>query len=141
MKKTVICLAVLASLLALALAAHARAECKVGSKAQVLWKGSWYPASVKKMKGDQAYIHYDGYNNSWDEWVSPERIKCTVAAAATAKPASFSEGDAVSIKWKGTWYDAHVIGVNKKKDSWKIHYDGYNSSWDEWVGADRIRTK
>ncbi len=46
---------------------------------QVLWKGTWYPASVLKTretkKGTQSFIHYDGYSASWDEWVGPERIR------------------------------------------------------------------
>jgi RNA binding activity-knot of a chromodomain len=46
-------------------------------------------------------------------------------------------GDAVLVSWKGKWYTATVIqmGINKLK----IHYDGYASSWDEWVDGTRIR--
>ncbi|MBF0457278.1 MAG: hypothetical protein HQK99_05220 [Nitrospirae bacterium] len=46
-----------------------------GDPVSVKWKGTWYPAHVLKAKGDQTYIHYDGYDNSWDEWVGPDRIK------------------------------------------------------------------
>lgn len=42
---------------------------------QVEWKGSWYPAHILKTKGDQFYIHYDGYSDSWNEWVGPSRIR------------------------------------------------------------------
>lgn len=142
MKKATICLAGLALVAALAWAGYAHAECPVGSRADVLWQGKWYPAAVKKARGDQAYIHYDGYGDNWDEWVGPDRIKCGSAApAATARAASFSKGDAVSVKWKGTWYDARVTGVNKKGNSWKIHYDGYGDNWDEWVSQDRIKSR
>lgn len=103
--------------------------CSSGDKAEVLWKGSWYPAHVLKGKGAECYIHYDGYGSNWDEWVGPDRIK--VASAR------FYEGDAVQVKWKGSWWPAHVLKA--KGGLWKIHYDGYDSSWDEWVGPDRIR--
>jgi len=117
--------------------------CKVGNKAEVLWKGTWYPATVKKVKGDQCYIHYAGYGNNWDEWVGPDRIKIkgednTASASNPADPApKYSVGDPVQVNWKGSWYPARVIAVGNNK--WKIHYDGYDNSWDEWVALRRIR--
>jgi hypothetical protein len=75
--------------------------CSSGDKAEVLWKGGWYPAHVVKGKGSECYIHYDGYGNNWDEWVGPDRIK--VASAR------FNEGDSVQVKWKGSWWPAHVL--------------------------------
>jgi mbt repeat./RNA binding activity-knot of a chromodomain. len=105
--------------------------CSSGDSAQVLWNGNWYPAHVLKGKGSQCLIHYDGYGSNWDEWVGPERIKLAYA------PAAFGKGDPVRILWKGNWWPAHVIGV--KGSQIKIHYDGYDSSWDEWVGPDRYR--
>ena len=46
-------------------------------------------------------------------------------------------GDAVMVLWKGKWYASTVIQLGKNKV--KIHYDNYDSSWDEWVEAARIR--
>lgn len=116
------------------------AACKVGEKADVLWKGTWYPATVKKAKGDQCFIHYTGYGNDWDEWVGPDRIKIAdQKETASATKGSYSTGDPVDVNWKGSWYPAHVTSVGKGK--WKIHYDGYDNSWDEWVTASRIRTQ
>lgn len=47
----------------------------IGSHLQVEWKGGWYPATILKTRGDQYYIHYDGYSSSWDEWVGRNRIR------------------------------------------------------------------
>jgi hypothetical protein len=44
-----------------------------------------------------------------------------------------------SVEWEGTWYDAKVLKT--EKDRWHIHYVGYENSWDEWVGKDRIKFK
>ena len=49
--------------------------CSSGDSAEVLWKSSWYPAHVVKSKGEQCYIHYDGYGSNWDEWVGPDRYR------------------------------------------------------------------
>lgn len=42
---------------------------------QVLWQGSWYPAVILKIEGNKYLIHYDGYDSSWDEWVTTDRMK------------------------------------------------------------------
>ena len=41
------------------------------------------------------------------------------------------------VEWEGRWYDAKVL--KKKQDSWYIHYNNDDESYDEWVGKDRIR--
>lgn len=116
------------------------ALCAAGDKAQVLWKGTWYPATAIKSNGAQCYIHYDGYGSNWDEWVGADRIKVTSSsgAAPAAVTASFKEGDPVSVLWKGTWYPASVLKV-LGGGRYRIHYDGYDASWDENVGPSRIK--
>ena len=43
----------------------------------------------------------------------------------------------VEVEWSGTWYPAVILDQNGSKSL--IHYVGYDSSWDEWVGAQRLR--
>lgn len=47
----------------------------IGAKVQVEWKDKWYPAVVLSNRGSVHYIKYDGYDDSWNEWVSPKRIR------------------------------------------------------------------
>lgn len=63
------------------------------------------------------------------------KAKETTVAARTV----YETGDSVSVEWNGKWYPAHVLEVNAAKNSFKIHYDGYSASWDEWVGSSRIK--
>ncbi|MBU41725.1 MAG: hypothetical protein CMN76_00780 [Spirochaetaceae bacterium] len=55
------------------------AECDydVGDRVKVKWQGKWYPSEILKVKPDcsQYYIHYIDWSDSWDEWVSPDRIQ------------------------------------------------------------------
>jgi hypothetical protein len=44
-------------------------------KAEVEWHGTWWPAEVTQTNGNRYYIHYTGWDNSWDEWVGPDRIR------------------------------------------------------------------
>ena len=43
----------------------------------------------------------------------------------------------VSVLWGEAWYPAIVLKRNGGK--YLIHYTGEDTSWDEWVGADRVR--
>jgi len=46
-----------------------------GAIVEVNWHGQWYSAKVLKVDREDHLIHYVGYDDSWDEWVSPERIR------------------------------------------------------------------
>ncbi|MBF0161131.1 MAG: RNA-binding protein [Magnetococcales bacterium] len=106
--------------LGLLLALTGRVEAMdVGERAQVSWKGTWYPSRVLDVSGNRVFIHYDGYESSWDEWVTMDRVK-------------------IEVLWKGQWYKARALRSDDGYDV-LIHYDGYDSSWDEWVTMDRIR--
>ncbi|MDZ8083294.1 MAG: Tudor-knot domain-containing protein [Nostoc sp. SerVER01] len=105
--------------------AFAASPCSVGQKADVLWKGTWYPVTVLDIDDNQCYITYDGYDSSWDEWVGTSRFR-----------ASFEVGDAVRILWKNEWYQGRILDVSN--NLYKITYDGYDSSWDEWVEPARV---
>ena len=49
----------------------------------------------------------------------------------------YSAGDQVKVEWKGQWWDALVREV--MGDKYLVHYVGFDSSWDEWVGPERIQ--
>ena len=42
---------------------------------EVLWKEQWYKARVLREENGRYYIHYEDFDNSWDEWVTDERIR------------------------------------------------------------------
>lgn len=61
------------------------------------------------------------------------------ADVAPTKPAEeFPAGARVEVEWQGTWYEAEVLSVDA--EGWKIHYVGYEDSWNETVDRSRIRT-
>lgn len=47
----------------------------LGDSVLVLWKQKWYVATVIRLGGEKVKIHYDGYEDSWDEWVDGARIR------------------------------------------------------------------
>ena len=115
------------------LGAEARATCAVGQRGEVLWKGKWYPAQVLDTSGRQCYITYDGYSSSWDEWIGPSRFRPYAPASSNS---AYRAGQSVQILWKGKWYPGRVLDVSGNR--YFITYDGYSSSWNEWVGPARL---
>jgi len=107
-------------------------ECKVGEKAKVLWNGYHFQATLKAKKADKFCIHYDGWASSWDECVAAARFKCTGGAA-------FKAGQKVEVEWKAAYYSAKIKSI--KGNKYCITYVGWESSWDECVGPQRVRQK
>lgn len=46
-----------------------------GDAVEVEWNGSWWPAVLLERRGSAWLIHYDGYDDAWDEVVEAERIR------------------------------------------------------------------
>src|SRR5207249_858814 len=100
---------------------------KAGDEITVLWQNQPFKAKVVRVDGDFHFITYTGFDASWDEWVLSNRIV----------DGKFGQVPAVQVEWKGDWYPAEVLKTEKEK--YYIRYLGYDDSWNEWVGKDRIR--
>ena len=107
---------------------------EVGTTQKVYWGGKLYDAKILKVDGDFHWITYPGWPDYWNEWVMSDRIVAAVSSKTLPKV-----GAAVEVEWKGKWWNATVLEVAGERA--KIHYDGYDASWDEWVGPDRVRAR
>lgn len=48
----------------------------VGEKVEVLWGNKWWVATVlAKEAGGKVRIHYEGHSTTFDESVTPDRIR------------------------------------------------------------------
>lgn len=54
---------------------RALTQYRVGEGVEVKWKRSWYPATILEVRGGTHYISYDGYSETWNEWVASSRIR------------------------------------------------------------------
>jgi Caspase domain/RNA binding activity-knot of a chromodomain len=100
------------------------AEYPVGMKVQVEWNGKNYPAEIKETRNGFHYIHYTGYDDSWNEWVMYNRIYT-------------SDRKKCTIEWQGNWYPGELL--QQKDAKYFIHYTGFGNDWDEWVGKERVK--
>jgi hypothetical protein len=110
--------------------ARPRLDPRVGGHVEVQADGAWYPAQIVDARDARLKVHYYGYEESDDEWVTGDRIRETVRKVYPA-------GAAVEVMWKRKWYSARVLDV--RAGIHQIQYDGYGPEWNEWVALKRIR--
>jgi RNA binding activity-knot of a chromodomain len=68
-------------------------------------------------------------------------ISCGTATTTSGLSATttFNKGDKVQVEENGKWYSATVLDT--RPGEWFIHYDGYSSQYDLWVGPARIKAQ
>lgn len=103
---------------------------------EVEWNGTWYPAKILEKKDGKFHIKYDGWGDTFNEWVGKERIR--ERARVPGKPVKeAAEVVPVEVESGGIWYPAKIL--EQKDGKFYIKYDGYTDASNEWVGKERIR--
>lgn len=136
---------------------------RVGDFVWVEWDERDYPAYIMEIRENpkRFRVHFDGYDERWDQFVELDRIKGRIegevtnpppppdrvaramgappkASASAAPPVSpYRQGDRVRVRWRGSVYSATVIEV-VGPDRVKVHYDGHEDAFDEVVDAERV---
>jgi len=137
---------------------------QVGDHVLVAWRGSDYPAVIVGVEGPSKFhVHYDGFNEDWDEVIPATRIRARLSAvpsptppgppaaksqskaaasgsAAPTPPSVYRLGDRVRVEWHGSIYTATIVTV-LGDDRYRVHYEGYGSEWDEDINLSRIQRK
>jgi len=125
-------------------------------------------SSASKRAKAPVKVHYVGYEAGEDAWLPLDSLKTKKSkkAAAPAAPKSKAKAKAkagakeapqmdyselekgMRIQAKaddGVFYAADVVTVStatsKANAPVKVHYSGYTDASDEWLGADRLRSK
>ena len=125
-------------------------------------EGDWYKARVIDAREGTYRVHFFGYEDSDDEWVTRRDFRTSQVLASNQKPPAensnwkpssnnspvrssgenrsaspYRIGANVEVNWKGKWYSARILEA--KEGRHLVHYAGYDDSWDEWVLDNRIR--
>jgi hypothetical protein len=138
------------------LAAHGPGDPKAvyakGQAVDIHWGSSWWPGTVVEVDGAKYRAHYEGYGSGSDEWVFADRLRPRSVADAPIAPrdaapeadggdpnATYAVGEPVEIHWGSRWWPGSIKKTDGKR--YRIAYDGYAESWDEWVTAERLRPR
>ena len=104
----------------------------LGSLVEVESSGSWYLSEIIDANDTQVKVHYNGYSDDKDDWVSPNSVR-------PHQFTRFEPGQAVEIKGSssGKWFPGRVLAAWRSMHL--CRYDGYSEAYDEWFGPSRIR--
>jgi len=70
--------------------------------------------------------------------ISHAFVFLVATSIAPACRPSYTQGDHVLVDWEGNTYPAHIIDA-LGPSKFKVHYDGYDTVWDETVPRERIK--
>jgi len=110
--------------------AEPKTNAEVSRRVEVKSEGDWYKARVIDARSGRFRVHYFGWEDSDDEWVTSRQIR-------NFKLVQYPVGARVEVSWEGKWYAARILKAERGVHL--IHYLGYDDGWDEWVSAKRIR--
>lgn len=113
---------------------------KANEKVQVNHNGTWYDATMLKVNAADGtyFITDDGWNDSWDEWVTIDRLKGYAKAAEPEPKAAltkFKVGDKVEVEYGMIPEPATIIEVGENK--YHIEFDN-RFFGDKWVTESEI---
>jgi hypothetical protein len=111
-------------------AARPRLDQRIGQRIEVESEGDWYPAQIIDARGERVKVHFYGYEESDDEWVTADRLR-------EMKRATYPVGAKVEVHSEEEWHPATVLDV--RSGIHYIQYDDYDAEWNEWAGPSRIR--
>ncbi|MBK8339561.1 MAG: hypothetical protein IPK99_05940 [Flavobacteriales bacterium] len=115
------------------LAANAQ---KAGDKVQIESTGSWYPGKVLEVKDGQFFVAYDGWSETFNEWVGPDRIKTAASETTPSGLTKFKAGDKVEVDYGMVPEPATIMEVGENK--YHIKYDN-TLFGDKWVTEAQIK--
>jgi RNA binding activity-knot of a chromodomain. len=108
----------------------------INQKVLALSEGKYYPAVIQKVDGQRYLVHYVDYDKSSDEWLGIDRMK---RRKNPSTHITYSVSQKVAVLSDGDWYPAVIKRADGKR--YFVHYDDYDKSNDEWVGADRVKKR
>ena len=119
----------------------------ISSRLEVRSEGDWYKARVIDARDGTYRVHYFGFEDSDDEWVTRRQFRVPNSSSIASdsrggvngqrQSTEYRIGANVEVNWHGKWYAAKIIDA--KEARYRVHYAGYDDSWDEWIPNQRIR--
>ena len=101
----------------------------VGDAIQIEYNGSWYDGKILKVNGDQYFITYSGWDESWNEWVCKDRLKGFADAPAASPLTNFKVGDLVEVEYGMIPEPAKVIAVGENKYQIEFENKLFGKKW------------
>lgn len=100
----------------------------VNDAVEIDHQGTWYPGKVLQVDGERYFVSYDGWSESWNEWVGKERLRrITPPPPPPPPPSKYAVGDRVEIQFGFNTAKATVTAVDEGRYELKV--DGMSTMW------------
>lgn len=106
----------------------------ISQRVQVRSEGDWYKARVIDARDGSYRVHYFGFEDSDDEWVSMRQIRNLRTPASSSMA-----GARVEAEWQGQQHPPRVSKIDQGANN--NHYKRYDGGWDESVIPNRNRQR
>lgn len=110
---------------ALLLTATATQAQQANDAVEIESAGSWYPGKVLQVEGDKFFVAYDGWSETFNEWVTKDRLRGLKAEAAPGPSApaltKFKVGDRVEVEYGMSPAPATIVYVGENK--YEVEFD------------------
>ncbi len=111
--------------------AKSKSKDKVGERFEVLDEGTWYRGFIMDADGTRYRVHYYGWPDSEEEWVTEDRLR-------KVEKETLPVGTRVEGLSAGVWEKGRVIKV--KNGLHLVKFDDWGSEWNEWLAIKKLRT-
>jgi hypothetical protein len=102
---------------------------KVGEKVQIEYYGTWYDGQILKTNNEgEFYVKYKDWDDSWNEWVTVDRLR-GFASKATPATTKYQVGDKVEVEYGMVPEAATVIEVGETKYKVKFEKKVFGTKW------------
>lgn len=94
------------------------------------YRGVWYRSKIIDIESEKYRVHFFGWSDSWDEWVTAEKIRY-------ADNEEF--GSEIEVSENGRWYRAIIADERYNREHLVLYTDDDGAEKEEWVLNDRLR--
>jgi hypothetical protein len=98
--------------------------------------GNRYEGVVERVDGDRRWVRFDPAQSSCDGWRDTEQLAAAPPVRGT-RGGRYAAGAPVEALSNGRWHAAVVLASDGGR--YRVHYEAYASSADEWLDAASVR--
>ncbi|MGZ8491137.1 MAG: agenet domain-containing protein [Gemmatirosa sp.] len=108
----------------------------VGERVLTGCYGNRYEGLVERVDGDRRWVRFDPAQSSCDGWRETAQLAAAPPVRGT-RGGSYAVGAPVEARSTGRWHSAVVLASDGGR--YRVHYESYASSADEWLDAASVR--
>lgn len=109
----------------------------VGERVLTGCYGNRYEGVVERVDGNRRWVRFAAAQSSCDGWRETDQLAAAPPVPGARRGGSYAAGAPVEALSNGRWHSAVVLAADGGR--YRVHYESYSSSADEWLDAASVR--